>query len=96
VSAAQNVGRGHGETAVREATAVPWQEFAVDLIGPWTLPVNGTDINFMALSIIDTGTNLVEVVRLNNKTSAHVALQFENPLSRVSTIESRHYRDRRV
>jgi hypothetical protein len=32
----------------------------------------------MALTIIDTVTNLVELVRINNKTSAHVALQFEN------------------
>jgi transposase InsO family protein len=74
----KNVGRGHGETAAREATTAPWQEVAVDLIGPWTLPVNGTNMTFMALTIIDTVTNLVEVIRLNNKTSAHVALQFEN------------------
>ena len=32
----------------------------------------------MALTIIDMVTNLVKLVRISNKTSAHVALQFEN------------------
>ena len=35
-------------------------------------------MNFIALTIIDPVTNLVELVRLENKTSAHVARQFEN------------------
>jgi transposase InsO family protein len=56
---------------------MPWHD-AVDLIGPWTLPVNGKKLTFRALTIIGTVTNLEEVVRLSNKTSAHIALQFEN------------------
>jgi hypothetical protein len=77
----KNLGRGHGETAARrEATAMPWQDGAVDLIGPWTLPVNGKKLTFfIALTWKKhTVTNLVEVVGLRNKTSAHVALQFKN------------------
>lgn len=70
--------RGHGHTAGREASAIPWQTVCVDLIGPWTLNVDGEETPFLALTIIDPVTNLVELVRLEDKTSAHVALMFEN------------------
>jgi transposase InsO family protein len=74
----KNVSRGHGETATREATVLPWRDVAVDLIGPWTLTVGGQKHKFHALTIIDMVTNLVEVVRLDNTTAANVALHFEN------------------
>jgi RNase H-like domain found in reverse transcriptase/Integrase zinc binding domain/Reverse transcriptase (RNA-dependent DNA polymerase) len=74
----KGLGRGHGETATREATVLPWQEVAVDLIGPWTMPVVDEKLTFHALTMIDMVTNLVEVVRINNKTAANVALHFEN------------------
>jgi hypothetical protein len=74
----KNIPRGHGETAPREAALLPWSEIAVDLIGPWTLEVANQRVTFHALTIIDLVTNLVEVVRLDNKTSAHVAMQFVN------------------
>ena len=53
-------------------------KIAVDLIGPWTLEVANQRVTFHALTIIDLVTNLVEVVRLDNKMSAHVAMQFVN------------------
>ena len=74
----KTVGRGHGELAPREAALIPWQEVAVDLIGPWTLNVAGQELKFLALTIIDTVTNLAEAVRIQASTAAHVALQFEN------------------
>jgi hypothetical protein len=42
------------------------------------LKVQDQEVPFMALTMIDPVTNLVELVRLDNKTSAHVALQFGN------------------
>jgi hypothetical protein len=72
------VGRGHGELAPREAATQPWREIAVDLIGPWTLRVGGQEEKFMALTIIDMVTSLTEVVRIDRKTAANVALCFEN------------------
>ena len=72
------VGRGHGHTAPKEAPLLPWNDVAVDLIGPWTLMVAGQEIEFRALTIIDLVTNLVEIVRISDKTSANVTLQFEN------------------
>lgn len=40
--------------------------------------VNNQEHSFSALTVIDTVTNLVEVVRIQNKESKHVALQFAN------------------
>ncbi|KAG7340293.1 integrase core domain containing protein [Nitzschia inconspicua] len=74
----KNVGRGHGEMASREASLLPWQDVAVDLIGPWTISIGDEEHKFSALTIIDMVTNLVEVVRIDNKSSAHVAMHFEN------------------
>jgi len=74
----KNVQKGHGLLAPREAGLLPWSEVAVDLIGPWTLEVATQTVQFSALTIIDLVTNLVELVRLDNKTSEHVALQFVN------------------
>jgi hypothetical protein len=49
---------------------LPWQDVAVDLIGPWTISVGGQKQWCHALTIIDKVTNLVEVVRVNNTTTA--------------------------
>ena len=57
---------------------MPWQEVAVDLVGPWVLNVQGQQVKFSALTIIDIVTNLTEIVRIENKTAAHIALLFEN------------------
>ncbi len=48
------------------------------MIGPWTLNVQGQKIPFMALTMIDTVTNLVELVRVDNKEAAHIAMHFVN------------------
>jgi hypothetical protein len=72
------VGKGYGHMAPREAAAHPWRDVAVDLVGPWTLTIGGYEHKFMALTIIYMVTNLVELVRLDNKTSEHVAVHFEN------------------
>jgi transposase InsO family protein len=74
----KNVQRGHGELAPREAALLPWSDIAVDLIGPWTLQVSNQKVTFNALTIIDLVTNLVELVRLDNKTADHVAIKFVN------------------
>ena len=72
------LGAGYGHLPPRHANLVPWEEVMVDLIGPWKVKVNEQDIYFNALTCIDPVTNLVEMIRLENKTSNHVAQQFEN------------------
>ena len=57
---------------------MPWHEVAIDLIGPWTMKLNGTTLIFNALTCIDPVTNLVELACIENKFSAHVAMSFEN------------------
>ena len=73
--------RGHGQTAPREAGLHPWREVAVDTIGPWTLKIGNEEIQFSALTMIDTVTNLVELAQVNNRTAANVALHFNLNLS---------------
>ena len=62
----------------RNARLMPWDEVAVDLIGPWKVNADGIELIFKALTCIDPVTNLVEIIRINNKTSQHVAEQFSN------------------
>jgi transposase InsO family protein len=71
-------GMGYGELPPREAGLVPWNEVAVDLIGPWTLNVQGAEVKFNALTCIDPVSNLVEIARIHNKSAAHVGTIFEN------------------
>lgn len=72
------LGRGYGHLPPRHAQLVPWNEVAVDLIGPWKIMVNNVEVEFNALTCIDPVTNLVEIIRLENKTAKHVSEQFEN------------------
>jgi hypothetical protein len=57
---------------------MPWEELAVDLIGPWTINVAGQELTFNALTCIHPVTNLVELTCIDNKTSAHIAMKTEN------------------
>ena len=71
-------GPGYGKLPPRHATLVPWNEVAVDLIGPWKVKIQEEEVEFNALTCIDPVTNLVEIIRVNNRTSQHIAEQFEN------------------
>jgi hypothetical protein len=51
---------------------------SVDLIGPWTIKVHGVDLQFLALTAVDTVMTIAEVICIDDKTSAHVAMKFEN------------------
>jgi transposase InsO family protein len=71
-------GKGYGHLPPRQAKVAPWQEVAVDLIGPWSLyDPDGNEHTFTALTVVDTVTTYCEVVLLRNKTAAHVGYQFE-------------------
>ena len=71
-------GRSYGKLPARTARLVPWDEVAVDLVGPWEIEIHGEYIEFKALTCIDTVTNLAEIIRINNKTSQHISDQFQN------------------
>jgi hypothetical protein len=55
---------------------VPWEEVAINLIGPWKVKVNGQHIKFNALTCIDTALNLVELIHVDNKTAKHMCEKF--------------------
>ena len=69
-------GKGYGLLPEREIKSMPFNECAVDLIGPWIVQVHGKPYEFNALTAIDTVTNLVELVRIDNKSSEHVTRKF--------------------
>ena len=71
-------GPGYGLLPEREVRGQPFEEIAVDLIGPWTLRVSGRNYEFYALTIIDTVTNLVELIRLDNCTGEHTLMKFQH------------------
>ena len=55
---------------------MPFEEIAVNLIGPWDIKVNGRIVTFKALTIIDTVTNLVELICIDRKYKEHVRAKF--------------------
>ena len=72
-------GQGYGMLPQRLAPIAPWGKVHVDLIGPWKVRINNNiELEFLALTCIDPLLNLTELARVNNKTSAHVSLMFNN------------------
>ena len=61
-------GKGYGLFPEREMRTAPWEEVAINLIGPWMVKVNNRKVEFNALTCIDTASNLVELIRIDNKT----------------------------
>jgi hypothetical protein len=57
-------GKGCGFLPEHEVQSIPFEGCAMDLIGPWKVQVHGKPYQFEALTVMDTVTNLVELVRL--------------------------------
>jgi hypothetical protein len=69
-------GKGYGLLPEGEVQSIPFEECAVDLIGPWIVQVHGNPYEFDALTVIDTVTNLVELIRVDKKPSDIVARKY--------------------
>jgi hypothetical protein len=54
----------------------PWEEVAINLIGPWKFKVNGQQVEFNALTCIDTASNLAKLIHVDNKTAKHIRDKF--------------------
>ena len=74
----KNQSQGYGYLPPRQANLVPLNEVYTDLIGPWTIIINGQILEFKALTSIDSVSNLAELIRIDNKFSKHVSEKFEN------------------
>jgi hypothetical protein len=69
-------GRGYGLLTKREVRIAPWEEVAINLIGPWKVKVNGQQVELNALTCIDMALNLDELIRVDNKTPKHIRDKF--------------------
>ncbi len=69
-------GKGYGFLPEHEAQSIPFEECTVDLIEPWTVQVRGRPYKFEALTVIDTVTNLVELVRIERRDLDHIMQKF--------------------
>ena len=68
----------YGHLPPRTAELFPGDTVAVALIGPWKIKVNHINLKFHLFTCIDPVSNVVEAIRIRNKTSEHIAEQFEN------------------
>ncbi|GFH49197.1 hypothetical protein CTEN210_05673 [Chaetoceros tenuissimus] len=68
----------YGHLPPRNVTMQPWHTVAVDLIGPWKMKIQGVDVEFRALTIVDNDTNLLKAVLIENTRAQHIADLFEN------------------
>jgi hypothetical protein len=66
-------GKGYGHLPECKIRSIPFEECVVDLIGHWTIQVQEKPYEFNALTMIDTVSNLVELVRIDDKTLATIA-----------------------
>jgi hypothetical protein len=69
-------GKGYGFLPEREVCSIPFEECAVDLIGPWTVQGCGRPYTCEVLTVIDTVTNLVKLVRIERKDLDYIMQKF--------------------
>ncbi len=69
-------GRGYDLLPKQEVRITPWEEVAINLIGPWKVKVDGQQVEFNALTCIDTASNLVKLIHVDNKTAEHIRDKF--------------------
>ena len=70
--------KSYGHLPLQVAGLFPWETVAVDLIGPWRIKINRVELEFRALTCINPVSNIVEAIKIKDKTSEHVAEQFAN------------------
>jgi hypothetical protein len=66
---------GKGFLPEQEVCSILFEE-CTDLIGPWTIQFRGNPYQFEALTVIDTVTTLVKLIRIDDKRSKTVARNF--------------------
>ncbi len=70
-------GCGYGLLPKWEVWIEPWEEVAINLIGPWKVKVNGRQFEFQALTCIDMASNLFKLIHVDNKTAKHICEKFK-------------------
>ncbi len=67
-------GHGYGLLPKREVWIAPWEEVAINLIGPWKVKVNGWLVEFNALTC--SVSNLVKLIHIDQKSAEHICEKF--------------------
>ncbi len=70
-------GPGHSLLPEQDVAGAPWEEVAVNFIGPWPASSPHGIVEFFAFTCIDTTTNLVKIAQIFEKSSNHIATCFE-------------------
>jgi hypothetical protein len=60
----------------KEMCVACWEEVTINLIGPWVVNINDRQLEFNALTCLDTASNLIKLIRIANKTTTHVCDKF--------------------
>jgi len=69
-------GKGFGLLPEREIQTIPFEECALDLLGPWEVKFRRERLEFNALAIIDTMSYLIELIQVRNRKSQHIASKY--------------------
>ena len=70
---------GYSHLSPQYTLLMLWNKMVCDLIRPWKIWYqNGEDYEFYVLTNIDPVTNLVKIIKINNKISQYVIEQFIN------------------
>ena len=54
----------------------PWEEVSINLSGPRKVKGHGKLVESNAMTCIHTASNLVELIRIDNKTASHIRNKF--------------------
>ena len=74
----KNQGQQYSHLAPRELGLGLWHTISVDLIRPCTATVNKQELEFKVLTIMDTATNFLEIVQIDNRTSRNITQMLTN------------------
>jgi transposase InsO family protein len=64
--------RGYGKVPLKEVETQPWKDLCIDLSGPWTATINGKELEFHALTMIDPFTSWPEIVPIYTKQAPYI------------------------
>jgi len=62
-----------GKVPIKDTEIEPWRDIAIDLSGPWKAMVNGKEIFFHTLTIVDVFTGWLEIIPIDTKTKQPIA-----------------------
>ena len=68
--------RQYRKLAPRAAPFLPWSEVHADDVGPWSVKVNGQNMKFYGMTMIDPMFNLLEMAIRENDDSKETARLF--------------------